>query len=91
MRPPDSLPIKRVRQRYYLGYCRERSYLDDAIAHFNDRRAAIEGVVAESELINDRTRQRTLKYIGAFYDMLGSPKRVERDIVGKCRGTMPGA
>ena len=84
-RPPDFVPIDRVRQRYFMGYCRDEQFLDDAVAYFRERREAIRAVFS-SDLLTDKTRKSTLKYIDRFFDILDSPKKVKRELADRCRG-----
>ncbi len=83
--PPDSLPIPNVRRRYYMGYCREERYLDEAIAHFIERKQAVLDVF-NSDLLDEKTRKKTLDYVNDFYEILESPKEAERNLYKKCRG-----
>jgi hypothetical protein len=86
-KPPPFLPIKRVTQRYFMGYCRDPQYLDDAVAYFKERREELLAVF-ESELLTDKTRKRALKFVDKFFEVLDSPKKVERELAEGCRGEM---
>jgi hypothetical protein len=70
-----------------MGYCRDPQYLDDAVAYFKERREELLAVF-ESELLTDKTRKRALKFVDKFFEVLDSPKKVERELAEGCRGEM---
>jgi len=85
--PPASLPISSVRKRFYMGYCRDPKHLDAAIAHFVERKAAITAVFS-SELLDEKTRKKTLKYVEDFFETIEDPKKAKRSLYKRCRGTI---
>lgn len=84
--PPEHVPVGSVRTRYYRGLCRPPQALADAIAAFEARRGALIALFADSPHLEPRFRKRTLRFIEEFFAILDDPKRVERDIVERCRG-----
>lgn len=84
--PPEKLPIRDVRKRYFMGRCKPREHWDEAIELFRSKRGAITALFAESAELNEKYRKSSVKYIGDFYKVLDDPKRVDREIVGRCRG-----
>jgi hypothetical protein len=83
--PNEALRLRFVRQRLYRGYCTTNSELDWAVRKFNEERAAIEHVF-NAEPASERARGRALDYIASFYEIIDDPKKLQRDIVNKCRG-----
>ncbi len=84
--PSDQLPIRRVRQRLYRGYCRNNARLDETIALFNDRRSAIEtvfGTAAQSDSVN----KSVIKYLYEFYEVINDPAKRQKKITGACQKT----
>lgn len=84
--PPERLPIKTVRKRYFTGICKSREDLNGAIAIFNEHKNEIMAIFAESPLLSEKNRKRNVVYMTKFFELLDSPARVEREIVGRCRG-----
>lgn len=82
--PAAGLRIRSVRQRLYRGYCATNAELDWAVQRFNERRAAVEHVF-DAELVNERSRSRTLDYVAAFYDIVNNPEELQDEIVERCR------
>lgn len=86
--PPESLPVRNVRQRYYRGYCRFNDQLPEAIAHFQARRGAILALIDGETRLTEGRRAGARRYIEEFYEIIGSPAQVERQLVSRCRGGM---
>jgi hypothetical protein len=84
--PPAQIPIRDVRQRYFYGLCQPDDVLNAGIAHMQSKRAEIEALIENEELLNDDYKLASLRYVKSFYDILDDPKRVEKEIVGRCRG-----
>jgi hypothetical protein len=84
--PPKNLPIQSVRTRYYKGLCQPPEVLSDTLAHIRSKRDEIIALYATSNELNVKTKKKTLKYVEEFFKILDSPKRVKREIIGRCRG-----
>jgi len=84
--PPSQIPIRDVRQRYYYGLCQPADVLDQAIAHMQSKRGEIMALYRNAELLSNKNKQDSLDYVESFYDILDSPKRVDLEIVARCRG-----
>lgn len=84
--PPEGVNVPNVRTRRYRGMCRHNEQLPEAIAHFQSRRAAIMEVISTEPSLNESSRRSASAYINEFYDLIGDPQRVTRQIVERCRG-----
>lgn len=84
--PPSQIPIRDVRQRYFYGLCQPDDVLDEAIAKFQSKRGEITALVENVELLSDSSRKNTLNYVESFYEILDSPKRINSEIISRCRG-----
>lgn len=83
--PHEELPIRSVRQRLYRGRCEHTGSLDESIALFNERRAAITAALASAG-VSEKTRRRQTDYVDGFYDIINSPRDLARHVTGRCRG-----
>jgi hypothetical protein len=83
---PESVPVRNVRQRYWRGYCRTNSELPAAIAHFQSRREALLAVIDGETRLTEGRRQGARQYIEEFFEIIGNPAQVQRQIVDRCRG-----
>jgi hypothetical protein len=81
---PENIGIRNARQRIYRGYCRHNQALLGEITKTLSRRAQIMAAV-DVPGMTDRTRAETQDYISDAFDVLSDPKKVERNLIGKCR------
>ena len=84
--PPERLPIRSVRSRYYRGLCQPREVLDHAIAEFQSKRDEITVLFENTTELSANRRKRTIQFIDDFFEILNSPERIEEEIIGLCRG-----
>lgn len=83
--PHKELPIRSVRQRLYRGRCEYTAYVAENVARFNERRDAIRTAL-ESAGLSERTERRQDEYIAGFFDIINSPRELDRQVVERCRG-----
>lgn len=84
--PPSHVPIKSVRHRYYRGLCQPADVLDAAVAHVQSKREEIMTLIEETEELSTLSRTRTESYMRSYFEILDNKARVDREIVGRCRG-----
>lgn len=84
--PADGLHIRSVRQRVYRGRCRHNPQLEDTMAQFNDKRAALERHLVPAE-ISKKSQKTAKKFVDAFFDIINKPKKHQRAFYGSCVGT----
>jgi hypothetical protein len=84
--PNEGLPIRRVTQRLYRGYCASNPGLQDARQRMLDKEQSIYGLVkAESRLEADR-QEKALEFLQGFYEVIKDDEKFRREIVEECRG-----
>ncbi len=84
--PPDFIPIRFVRTRYYRGLCQPPGVLDKTIAHVQSKRQEIIGLFANTRELEPRTKEKTLKYIEDFFEVLDDPRKRKKQLYDRCRG-----
>ena len=84
--PPASINIRSVRTRVFRGYCRHNDELPAAVEHFRSRRAALLAVIDSEQRLSASARTDVRNYIESFFAVIDDPRRVQRDIVERCRG-----
>lgn len=84
--PPSHLPITEVRHRYYTGLCHPPGVLDAAIAHVQSKREEILALFENQEALSDKGRKSALVYLRAFFKILDDPRRLQREVIERCRG-----
>ncbi|MEO5903415.1 MAG: hypothetical protein ABIQ55_05320 [Gemmatimonadaceae bacterium] len=80
------LPIRRVRDRLFRGYCRPAEDYAKAIATFNEKRGAIYALYSDSigRMLRPKTVRETLGYYDDFYKTINDPRRLKREIMDDC-------
>jgi len=83
---PAKIPIKRVTDRYFTGWCKEEKRFRDAITRINGKREEALALFANFSLMDEQYRKRAVKYLEKSYDKLNDEDYVEDYILGRCRG-----
>lgn len=84
-RPNQRLPIHRVTQRWYRGFCASNEFVPAALDIFNKKRPELERLFKDDELPDPKARKRAWKYIDEFYKTINNPTQVEKRILSTCR------
>lgn len=82
--PPEGMPVKNVKSRYYQGYCRHNQQALAAAADFRAKRQALEAVFSQIPGLADRTRSKALAYLGTFFEQIASDDTVRSRILKNC-------
>ena len=83
------LGIKKVTQRKYRGYCRFNGLVPAAVADFQRAQPAILELFETHSGLNASTRKKTLKFLSRFFEVIGDPKSLEKNILDNCEGKKP--
>jgi hypothetical protein len=83
--PSPRMKINSNKQRLYRGYCSHADSLDEAIAAAVSTQNSVENLITSSEYASERTKKRAIKFFEEYYEMLTDERKVQRNIVGKCR------
>jgi hypothetical protein len=84
-RPPAGLPITRVTQRLFRGYCAHNGTLEAARQHFLAKEQDIYQVVATEARLKSAARDESLQYLKGFYAILRDPARFASETAANCR------
>ena len=84
--PPKNLPIKSVRTRYYKGLCQPPEIISAAIDHVLSKQEEVTALYANTNVLDSKAKEKTGEYVEKFFEILNSNKRVEREILRRCRG-----
>jgi hypothetical protein len=82
------LPVKRVRDRLYRGYCVLAPSQPAAIALFNERKDAIYALYRDDvgKLLDEKVARETLSYFDDFYAAIKNAKDADRYLFDSCVG-----
>ncbi len=76
--PDPSLPINRVRQRLFRGFCAQNAEVHKLLPLFQEKKAAIYALYTDpiGALMSPRTVKETLSYFDEFYKTISNPKEL---------------
>ena len=83
--PNAGLPIKKVTQRLYRGFCAHNSTLESARREFLAKEQAIYDVVRNESRLNTRNAKVALRYLDGFFDIIKDDYKFDRSIIQRCR------
>ena len=83
--PHEDLPIRKVSERLFRGFCAHNDTLAAARKEFLAQREAIQALVAQEPRLDAQRRRAAVRFVEAFYATLASDWSFERDLSGKCR------
>lgn len=84
--PPDHLPIRLVRTRFYRGMCQPPEVLDEAIAHILSKKEEIVRLYADMPELSRLSRNRTLSYLKSYFEILEDEAKLKKQVLDRCRG-----
>jgi len=83
--PALGFGIRNVRQRLYRGRCRHNEQLIETIALFNEMRSELEAALVPPEL-SKKSQKAALKYLKVFFETINDPEKLNKKLIGVCRG-----
>lgn len=83
-----SLPVTRVRDRLFRGFCTEGDAFPRVFALFNEKKAQIYGLYEDpvGKLLDRRIARETLEYFDEFYRVINDSRSARSKIIKACRG-----
>ncbi len=82
--PHELIPIENIRQRCYMGLCREEGTYEKTFEHFQNKKAAIFEYLDGETLLSASSKKMAIRYLNEFYDILDNPKKCRKMIVEYC-------
>lgn len=82
--PHEKLPIKSVRERFFLGKCREDGAYDETIQQYRDKKEVILTTCKDLTILEERARNQMLDYLDDFFEIIENPKKTRKFIVEHC-------
>jgi hypothetical protein len=67
--PDENIDIKSVRERYYLGLCRDEETFLTAIEQINQHKEEILQLIQDFEYLDPKNREDALHYIGEYFHL----------------------
>ena len=83
--PPEGIPVERITDRFYRGYCVSTPEIAAVIGEYRAHRAEMMAVINGEARLTPQFRDKTLRFLDSFVALLDDPARVQREIVKHCR------
>ncbi|MEM7280913.1 MAG: hypothetical protein AAF438_04730 [Pseudomonadota bacterium] len=83
--PSDKLRIRRVTQRIFRGICKPPQTFQDAIGSIKAQRSSFTQLISQHQPLDDRPKQKMLRYLDGFFDIVQEPEVTEKRIINECR------
>lgn len=83
--PPEGLPVNKLTQRLYRGYCVSSSEIPSVTAEFQGHRAEMMALINGDPQLDPKFRAKTARFMDGFFALLDDPARVQTEIVKHCR------
>jgi hypothetical protein len=83
--PGENLGISSVRERYFMGPCRDDESFTAAIEHINQYREQILQTVNDFEYLDPKDRSTVISYLQDYFALAGDPASLVAEIRRTCR------
>jgi hypothetical protein len=70
--PYEPLGLKNVRERYYVGLCRDEDIFNNALKEFIDKKEEFYKTINDFPLLSDKSKKDMIKYLDSFYKGVGN-------------------
>lgn len=84
--PPEHLPIRLVRTRYYRGLCQPPGVLEDAVAHVLSKKAEIFELYESLPELSRKSRHRSIEFLESYFSILEDEAKLQKLVRDRCRG-----
>jgi hypothetical protein len=82
--PPDVVPVRTVRTRYYRGYCAHNAHIAPLAAEFRGNRPQLLAALSQIPQIDERTRARATAYLELFFADIADEPAISRKLLRTC-------
>jgi len=83
--PPEGIPVRSVRNRYYRGFCLHNNNVRVLAADMLAKKATLLSVFDAIPAMTPSAREKAKDYLEGFFEDIGDPAKFEKNIIGKCR------
>ena len=84
--PPEHLPIRLVRTRFYRGLCQPDDVMQETVAHMLSKKDEIIELFETQKDLSRLTRSRSIRYVKKFFEILENGASFNDEVLDRCRG-----
>jgi hypothetical protein len=82
--PDPSLPIRKVTQRYYVGFCTSRDTLQSALGIIKSHKEEILGVLSDIPGLPQKDRNRSIDFLNQFFTRANDEEKMLKSFERRC-------
>jgi hypothetical protein len=82
--PFEQLPIKSVRDRLYLGICRDKSEIENSIRDFAAKKEEFYRIIHDFPYLKEKSKKQMINYLDGFYARFDKKNNVISDMLNTC-------
>ena len=80
-----ALKMKSIKERRYRGYCTKSLHkFEPIIAFYNQKKTDIYRIYQDCELLDEKYKASTIKYLDDFYETINHPEKWQKDFSYPC-------
>jgi hypothetical protein len=83
--PPPGIPIERVTDRFFRGYCAMSGEIPSVAQEYLARRGDMKALIDNQPLLTAAFRDKTDRFMDGFFAVLDDPARLQAQLVRHCR------
>jgi len=83
--PPVGIPVEKVTQRYFRGYCAMSGEIPAVAEEYLARRSEMKALIDNQPGLNASFRDKTGRYLDGFFAVLTDPARLQSQLIHHCR------
>ena len=82
--PFPGLPIKTIRERLYLGICRDEEVFIKALKEFLDKKEEFYKVINEFPYLNEKSKKEMITYLDEFFNGINDRSTLAKKLAREC-------
>ena len=83
--PHEDFGIESVRQRLYLGMCRDEETFMNALKEFTAKKEAFYNVIREFQYLDERSKKEMMQYLDEFFGMFDKRNNIVYALKNECK------
>lgn len=82
--PNENLPIKTVRERLYMGVCRNKEVFAGRVKEFLDKKDEFYRVINDFPYLSLRSKKDIINYLNGFYSLIDKRNSIVYEFLNQC-------
>jgi len=83
--PPEGIPIEKLTNRFFRGYCAQSGEIPAVAQEYLARRADMTAVIDRQPGLDPKFRDKTERFMDGFFATLNDPGRLQSQLIRHCR------